>query len=218
MKIHNVKAVIFDMDGLMFDSENLGRMGWLNAGKKWGYPITDKEYSRVIGRTVRDAEAIFKQIFGEDFPYQELRRHRVEFEHRFYEEHGVPLKPGLPELLDFLEARSLPKAVATSAGRNAAIGKLTRTHLLKRFQAIVSGDEVERGKPAPDIFLLAAQKLNIPAPQCMVLEDSQAGIRGAHAAGMIPVMVPDLIQPSEEIRQMTRGIVTSLYEIPVILA
>ena len=211
--LENVKAVIFDMDGLMVDSERLGRLGWFEAGQKWGYPITDKEYALVTGRTVRDAVGIFKGIFGDDFPFHELREHRVNYEHDYYKKNGIPLKPGLLELLDFLEANNIPKIVATSAARKSAIDKLTMGNLISRFEEICTSDQIENGKPAPDIFLLAAKRLNIPPQNCIVLEDSEAGVKGAKAAGAVPIMVPDLKPPSEEAQQNAFRIVKSLHEV-----
>lgn len=211
--IKNVKAVIFDMDGLMVDSERLGRLGWLEAGQKWGYPLTDKEYALVTGRTVRDAVDIFKGIFGDDFPFYEMRDHRVKYEHEYYSKNGIPLKPGLLELLDFLEANKIPKIVATSAGRKAAIDKLTLGNIIGRFQEVCTSDQIENGKPAPDIFLLAAERLQIPPQNCIVLEDSEAGVKGAKAAGAIPIMVPDLKPPSEEAKENAFRIVKTLHDV-----
>lgn len=213
MKVKQISAVIFDMDGLMFDSERVGRAAWRQAGEEFGYTIGDEHYQQVSGRTVADATEVFRGIFGEDFPFQEIRRRRVQIARDYFEQHGVPIKPGLLELLDYLDARALPRAVATSTDYAPAMEKLTRTALAKRMHAIVTGDQVARGKPAPDIFFAAAKQLNADPPCCLVLEDSEAGIRAAHSAGMIPVMVPDLKQPSEEVRRLAVLVAASLDEV-----
>lgn len=213
MKVKPISAVIFDMDGLMFDSERVGRAAWRQAGEEFGYNIGDEHYQQVSGRTVADATEVFRGIFGEDFPFQEIRRRRVQIARDYFEQHGVPIKPGLLELLDYLDARALPRAVATSTDYAPAMEKLTRTALAKRMHAIVTGDRVARGKPAPDIFFAAAKQLNADPPRCLVLEDSEAGIRAAHSAGMIPVMVPDLKQPSEEVRRLAVLVAASLDEV-----
>lgn len=216
--IEKIKAVIFDMDGLMVDSERLGHEGWQKAGKEFGYTISDAAYFQVTGRTIRDAEIVFKKIFGDDFPFWEIRDQRVKMEYQYYDEFGIPLKPGLLELLTLLESKSIPKAVATSSGHKAADFKLVTANLKERFNAVVSGDQVENGKPAPDIFLRAANLLNISPGDCLVLEDSEAGVKSAHAAGMTPIMVPDLKPPSKEIRQIAFHVADSLHDVRELLA
>jgi HAD superfamily hydrolase (TIGR01509 family) len=115
-------------------------------------------------------------------------------------------------LVDFLKEKSISFAVATSTARKLTIPKLQLTNLLSTFNIIIAGDEIENGKPAPDIFLAAARALNVAAEKCVVLEDSSYGIRAAHAAKMIPIMVPDLAQPTDEIRALTHAVVPSLHE------
>ena len=131
---------------------------------------------------------------------------------------GIALKPGLLDLLEWLEAEGIPKAVATSTRRDRALAKLELTSLAPRFVALVGGDEVARGKPAPDIFLAAAQRLGEPAPRCLVLEDSEPGVRAALAAGMTPIMVPDLHAPSADLAALTPLVLASLAEVAAHLA
>jgi HAD superfamily hydrolase (TIGR01509 family) len=217
MSNRKIEAVIFDMDGLMFDSERIGRDAWIQAGKEYGYHISEEQYALLLGRTVPDAAKIFLGIFGENFPFYEIRGRRLQTAKEYYQHHGVPLKAGLPELLDWLEENAIPKAVATSTDYQPAMEKLTKTNILRRMNAVITGDQIERGKPAPDIFLTAAEKLKVSPPACLVLEDSEAGVQAAHAAGMISVMVPDLKPPSEEIRKLAHRIVSSLYEVRELL-
>jgi HAD superfamily hydrolase (TIGR01509 family) len=218
MSNKKIKAVIFDMDGLMFDSERIGRDAWIQAGKEFGYEISEEQYALLLGHTVSDAAQIFLGIFGDNFPFYKIRAHRLQSAKEYYIQYGVPLKPGLPELLDWLEENDIPKAVATSTDHSPAMEKLTQTGIVERMNAVITGDQIKNGKPAPDIFLAAAEIMAASPPNCMVLEDSEAGIRAAHAAGMVPVMVPDLKPPSEEVRRLAHRIVSSLNEVRELLA
>ena len=123
---------------------------------------------------------------------------------------GISLKPGLDDILDLLDERGVAAAVATSTRRERARAKLDRVGLLHRFAALVGGDDVARGKPAPDIFLAAAERLGVAAGDCIVLEDSEPGIIAAAAAGMTPVMVPDLHPPSAELLLLEPLVLASL--------
>ncbi|MBV8470365.1 MAG: HAD family hydrolase, partial [Burkholderiaceae bacterium] len=126
---------------------------------------------------------------------------------------GLVVKPGLRELLDWLDAHAIPRAVATSTRRSRALAKLERAGLWPRIQALVGGDEIARGKPAPDIFLRAAELLGVSTPSCIVLEDSEPGITAALAAGMTPIMVPDLHAPSPSLLARNVLVLSSLHEV-----
>jgi len=209
-------AIIFDMDGLMLDSERIAQQAWQQAGAAQGYEIPTEVYLQAVGRTKQDTEATFKQALGQDFPFETLYDHKQQLVDQIIAQ-GIPTKPGLFELLDLIDQWGLQKAVATSTARPIATKKLSSSGLLGRFETIVCGDEIPNGKPAPDIFLTAAGLLNVPPAQCMVLEDSEAGIQAAHAAGMKPVMVPDLKQPSAEVAALAYSVSSSLLAIPAIL-
>lgn len=211
-------AVIFDMDGLMFDTERIAQLAWRRAAAGLGYDFSDQFFRGVIGRTLPDVERFTRQAFGVDFPFGEIYRRKQEYVQRHVMEHGIPLKPGLFELLDNLERPpercSLSTAVASSSTCEIIARNLRMAGVPKeRFDVLVGGDEVENGKPAPDIFLLASRKLGIQADRCLVLEDSDAGIKAAHAAGMIPVMIPDLLPPSEETTALAYKILSSLHDV-----
>lgn len=218
MPLPKIEAVIFDMDGLMIDSERIAQQAWTEAAREWGYPFEPAHYLHVTGITVRDAEKKFKEIFGADFPFYEIRARRSELVEASFQEHGIPLKPGLLALLEALKSRAIPRAVATSAGHKYAIDKLTRAGLLDWFDTLVGGDQITHGKPHPEIFLSAAAKLGADPARCLVLEDSEAGIRAAHAAGMIPVMVPDRKAPSAEVRRLAWQVVETLDEVREMIA
>lgn len=210
MTAAGVQAVIFDMDGLMLDSQRMATDAWTRAVAGVGFRLTEELNLQLIGRNARDSDAIMRAALGADFPVDATRHTARQLFSDLTQERGIPVKPGLGALLDFLEARAVQTAVATSTPRAACVRHLQRAHLLQRFAVLVCGDEVATGKPDPDIFLTAARLLGARPEACVVLEDSFAGIRAAHAAGMIPIMVPDLLPPDEDIRALAYRVVPTL--------
>jgi HAD superfamily hydrolase (TIGR01509 family) len=207
-----LSAVIFDMDGLMLDTEPLARTAWRQVLAEAGYTLSDELYLQVLGRTMEDTQAILRQAFGADLPAEDLAQRKRAHVWQHITRHGVAVKAGLVELLDWLKTQAIPHAVASSAGRPDVMLKLSRAGLVDHFDAVLTGDQVTAGKPAPDIFLAAARQLSISAAGCAVLEDADAGIRAAHAAGMLPLMVPDLKPPSPESLTLAHRIFPSLRE------
>ena len=210
----NPRGVIFDMDGLLLDSEPLYRVTWQTAAADLGFPIDDVLYERFVGRGNVEAEQILREHFGDVFPLDEFHKRWS----RDFDEHVATIarKPGAMELLDLLEQRGIPKALATSSPRVLALRCLG--DLASRFNALAFGDEVAHSKPAPDLFLLAANRLGIKPANCLVLEDSEAGVRAARAAKMDVIMVPDLVPPSEEIASMATRVCATLHEVVANLA
>jgi HAD superfamily hydrolase (TIGR01509 family) len=155
-------------------------------------------------------EPIFKNAFGPDFPLEQANEKRLRYMYEHFDKFGVTFKAGLGELLDFLESRRIRKAVATSSCRESAMKKLAAGGLIDRFQIIITGDDVRSGKPAPDIFLAAAEKLNAPVGRCLVFEDSENGVYAAHRAGIPVIMIPDVKQPTKEAASLAFKIFPSL--------
>lgn len=212
-----IHAVIFDMDGLMLDTERLARIAWDRAMADWGYTIPDEVYHQLIGRTVPDVGRILRDKVAAELPFEEIAQRKQEYLDREIAQHGIPVKPGLFQLLDWLDRVHLKKAVASSTFRELAMQKLRHAGLQDRFDTIVGGDEIRQGKPAPDIFLAAARRLDTPADRCVVLEDSEPGVQAANAAGMISVMVPDGRPPSSEAAARAYRVLPSLAEVQVLL-
>lgn len=206
------QAVIFDMDGLMLDTERLSYDAFLRAFDEMGYTLPHEDYLTLIGRNRPDTEKLLAEMYGPHFPvqaiYQRTHAHYV----AAIAKH-VPVKAGLRPLLDWLTENNIPIAVASSTERSGVEYKLRQANLRHYFPVIVGGDEVSQGKPKPDIFLAAAQRINIAPDHCIVLEDSEPGIRAAHAANMIPIMIPDLKPASAEIAVLTHRIFNSLNEV-----
>jgi HAD superfamily hydrolase (TIGR01509 family) len=211
-------AVIFDMDGLMPDTEPLAARAWTDAAAILGVVFDHNVTPQLIGRNSSDCVALIRSHHGDDFPVDAV----MQAWHGAYDaivaREGIALKNGLLELLAWLDKARIPAAVATSTRRARAEAKLEHTALAERFAALVGGDEVARGKPAPDIFVAAAARLGIAAADCLVLEDSEPGIRGALAAGMAPILVPDLDAPSRALLALGPLVLPSLVDVRLHLA
>lgn len=205
-------AAIFDVDGLLLDSERPLLDTWVEAARQLGHPFEPALLSRVLGRPGAEGVALFRAALGPDYPYDAVKARARELMADVHAR-GFDVKPGARELLARLEQARVPCAVASSTRRKPLEERLARADLQRYFAAFVGGDEVQNGKPAPDIFLLAAQRLSIVAERCVVFEDSEHGARGALAATMQVVIVPDLAQPSAEARASSCAVIASLTEV-----
>lgn len=208
-----IKAVIFDMDGLMFDSERLVCENWTELLKERNMEFSLDFFKSLLGLRIEDSEKKFKEKYGEDFDYQGFR---VIARKRYFEKvsaEGVPIKKGLFELLDFLKANGIKAAVATSTSEASASRSLEIAGVSKYFDAFIFGDNVKNGKPHPEIYLTAAEKLVVNPQECIALEDSFNGIRSAYNAGMTAIMIPDMLLPDDEIRQKSSYVLSDLSEV-----
>ena len=205
-----VQAVIFDMDGVIFDSERLVIECWEAIAAKHNIPDIVEICMRVQGNNREESGRRFRAKYGSDFPYEAYKKEVSALFRHLYGGGRLPLKPGVVEILTELKRKRLPLALASSTRTDIVKLELDEVHLLPYFDAVLGGDMAPRSKPEPDIFLAAAAALNATPENCYVLEDSYNGIRAAHRAGMHPIMVPDMQQPTEEIRGLAEVIVENL--------
>lgn len=208
-----IEAVLFDMDGLMFDTERMYQKAWLQAGRQMGAPMEPEIVDRLRGRNREGCARVCREVFGEDFDFDAMRTACRALMARWIEEDGLPVKPGLYELLAELERRGIPAVLATSTTRDSAWGHLQRAKVDRYFLGAVCGDEVSHSKPDPEVFLKAAALAGKDPARCMVLEDSPAGVRAGAAAGCFTVMVPDLTAPDEELKKLADEILPGLRDV-----
>jgi HAD superfamily hydrolase (TIGR01509 family) len=193
------RAVIFDMDGLMLDTERPALSLWIKAAGKLGWDLPEAVVFRTIGRDEESSRQIIVDCCGPGFPYREARDLMQKLIVELADAEGISHRPGLLVLLDHLARLELPLGVATSTAGEIARWKLEKAGILQRFSALAYGDEVKRGKPAPDIFLLTAERLGQAPQDCIGFEDSPAGLAGLHVAGIPSVFIKDLLEPPKEI-------------------
>jgi HAD superfamily hydrolase (TIGR01509 family) len=209
-----VHAVVFDMDGLLVDTEALYRDALLRQADSIGVHLPDGVFLQMIGTT--DSGRILRGHFGPDFDVENFDKGWMAQFHAAAEA-GVALKTGVVELLDFLEAERIPCAVCTSSPRSEVDGNLGPHGIRNRFHAVVARGDYARSKPFPDPFLKAAEVLGVDPAHCLALEDSHNGIRAAHAAGMMTVMVPDLLEPTEEMHALCVRVIKSLHDVGALI-
>jgi HAD superfamily hydrolase (TIGR01509 family) len=211
-----VKAVIFDMDGLLFDSESVYRDAMFATAADMGVELPDHLFRRLVGVPWAGNVVMMIEHYGPDFDHEAFR---VEATRRFHvvADAEICLKAGVIEILDQLDAQALPRAVCTSSLHATVQHHLGQHGLLARFDALVAQGDYSRGKPAPDPFLTAAERLGVDPVDCLALEDSHNGVRAAHAAGMMTIMVPDLLDPTEEMQSLCVRIAHDLHEVRALL-
>ncbi len=207
-----VEGVVFDMDGLLLDTEIVYRAAMIEAGQVFGIGFTGEIYAAMVGKTTPECGVMLRELFGETFPVQSYFE-RVWADVEDLLEAETRLKAGVIEILDFLDDRGLPRGIATSNGKPAVERYLGRFNLLPRFNAVVAHHDVTRHKPHPDPYLEAARRIGVDPLACLALEDSHPGVRAAHAAGMMTVMVPDILDPNEEMHEKCVHIADSLHHV-----
>ncbi|MEE0913298.1 MAG: HAD family phosphatase [Ruminococcus sp.] len=197
-----IKGAVFDMDGLMFDSERLVYENWQKIMDEEGYDYNLDIFKKTIGLRTDEAEQYYISLYGENFDYAPLKQRSRELFFSRIATEGVPIKKGLFELLDFLKENNIKIALATSTSTDSATKMIKTAGVYDYFDALVCGDDVTNGKPHPEVFLKAAEKLGLKPVDCIAYEDSINGIKSAHSAEMTTVMVPDYLQPTDEIKPM----------------
>jgi len=208
----NIHAVVLDMDGLMLDTEGMSYLGWVRTFAEWGLPFGKDRFLGLVGLNVADARRKMLGWYGPDFPFDAVYARKMIHVDDIIAREGISQKPGLLEFLAAVDSLGLSKAVATSTARERAMYKLKKAVLEGRLDAMACGDEISQGKPAPDIFLLAARLLHLPPEECLALEDSDAGVMAAQSAGMRVVVIPDVKPPSLEARAAAWKVLPDLYE------
>ena len=212
------KAALFDMDGLLFDSERIGLIEMIAAGREQGIDMEEEPVRATIGKTIEAA----KQVYMEWYPALDYDALRISFTNRMQQlaaTGNMPLKEGVRELLEVLKAHKIPMAVASSSEESTIRSYLENAGILHYFDALVSGVDMPHSKPAPDIFLAAADKLHVDPRDCLVLEDSYNGVKAGRAAHCTVCMVPDILPYYDELSPFVDHLLPSLrHVIPLFTA
>ena len=208
-----IDTVIFDMDGVIFDSEILVLQCWQEVAERHGIENVDVACHECLGTNSVVSKGIFLKHYGENFPYDEYKQEMAEVFFSRAAGGKLAKKPGVEELLRYLREDGFKVGLASSTREALVRKELSEGGLIEYFDQIIGGDKVKRSKPEPDIFLEACRRLGAEPERCYVIEDSYNGIRAAHAAGMHPIMVPDLMEPTEEMYTLAEEILESLDEV-----
>ena len=207
------QAVVFDMDGVIFDTERLVIEFWKEVAKKHNIPNIEHTCIQCLGTNRVRTREIFLENYGADFPFDPYCAEVTELFNTHYKGVPLPTKPGIRELLSYLQEQDIKVGLASSTAQHLVRDEIGTAGLLPYFQTLVCGDMVEHSKPAPDIFLKACEILNADPTKSIAIEDSFNGIRSAHCAGMTPIMVPDQVQPTDEIRALAFHVMPSLLDV-----
>ena len=207
------QAVVFDMDGVIFDTERLVIEFWKEVAKRHNIPNVEHTCIQCLGTNRVRTREIFLENYGADFPFDPYRAEVTELFNTHYNGVPLPTKPGVRELLSYLQEQDIKVGLASSTAQHLVRDEIGTAGLLPYFQTLVCGDMVEHSKPAPDIFLKACEILNADPTKSIAIEDSFNGIRSAHCAGMTPIMVPDQVQPTDEIRALAFHVMPSLLDV-----
>lgn len=192
------KAVLFDMDGLVIDTEKHYQKAWIQAANELGFKMTANEHLYLRSCSKKYAEPLMQKFFGPDFDYDKVRNRRKEIMEEDLQKFDIEKKPYVDEILDFLKENRIKRALVTATREEKAREYLKKTKLEDKFDKIICTDMVKNGKPDPDIYLFACKKINEKPIDCLALEDSPNGVRSANSAGIDVIMVPDLSEPDEE--------------------
>ncbi len=205
-----IKGAVFDMDGLMIDTEKLYVRFWIQSAADFGYDMKEEHVYAIRSLARKYSIPKLKGFFGEDFPSEDVRAHRTELMNAYIAENGIEVKSGLFELLGYLKRTDRRIAVATATPRERTEMYLKIICAADYFDAVICGDMVTNGKPDPEIYLTAAHELGLPPQQCAAFEDSPNGIKSAHSAGCMAIMIPDLTPPDDEVEPLLSAVYNDL--------
>lgn len=207
------KGIILDMDGTMFDTEKISVEAMQKIAEQYGAAVSYDFALEFLGLPSEIVKKRFLEKFGSDFDFDNYRNDKIAYQNAIISDKGVPFKPGLVELLKFAKEAGVPCVVATSTSKERAMNLISKANLNEFFEAFVCGEDVEKGKPNPDIFLIAAEKIGVKPDECFVVEDSRNGILAASKTGAKAFLVPDLIIPDEEMLNAADVVCADLFEV-----
>lgn len=207
------RAVIFDMDGVIFDSERLVLECWKEIAKRENIKDMEEVFRRCIGTNKQKTKEILLEHYGQEFDYDTFRKEASNLFHSRYGDGRLPMKIGVKELLSYLKEQGVRIGLASSTRYEVVHQELKDAGILPYFESLTCGDMVKQSKPEPEIFLKACESLSVDAKEAIAIEDSFNGIRSAYRAGMFPIMVPDMIPPNEEMKQLAGKIFNNLVEV-----
>lgn len=210
---NNKEAVIFDMDGVIFDSETLVFHCWNVVAEKYGINNVEEACRECLGINAAETKERFLKHYGADFPYDEYKREMSELFHKTAADGGLEVKQGVRELLSFLKEHHYKIALASSTRKAVVESQLTAAGLIDYFDEIICGDMVKNSKPEPEIYLTAAERIKVSPDKSYAIEDSYNGIRSAYSAGMDVIMVPDMLPANEEMEKICCNILDSLFQV-----
>lgn len=208
-----IKAVIFDMDGLMIDSERVTFEGYQHVLAKENLTMSEEKYKTLLGKPVKAVHDLFKEDYGPQYDVDQIIKDVHAYIAKRFETEGVPLKPGLVELLKYLKENNYKTIIATSSHRNRVDLIVKQAQIDQYFDDSICGDEVTKGKPNPEVFLKACQKLQVSPQDALVLEDSESGINAAYNADIKVIGIPDMKYPEEKYVKMTYKIMDNLFQV-----
>lgn len=212
-----LKLIIFDMDGLMYDTEPLGLECLIKAAKKYGYVIDEEFGLSSIGMNANDYRKMVKEKFGNNYPYEQISQESRKTRMSYLKEHGITIKPGLKELIDYLKVRGIKIALASSSSRETINEYNQLAGLTRVFDYIIAGDMVEHSKPDPEIFLKVLEHFNVTNDEAIVLEDSKNGIMASYRANIAVICIPDLVKHGPEISKLTYATLQNLHEVKALI-
>lgn len=213
MLVNSNMAVIFDMDGTIFDSERLVLDCWERIGEKYGFQGIREVFIKCIGTNKVRTKEIVYEAYGDSFPYDEFSKESSVLFHEIVDREGLPVKKGTREILDFLRENHIPLGVASSTRVAVVTEELKQAGLYGFFQVVMGGDQLQNSKPAPDIYLMTCERMGVAPSVAYAIEDSYNGIRSAYSAGMKPIMVPDILPATDEMRTMSVAVLEDLLQV-----
>lgn len=213
----NIEGVVFDMDGLLLDTEQIVKRTWTDVGTAMGYPDMGEQIYHTLGFNRPRRKAYFESVYGPDWPDEEIVRRTVIRFNEIVESEGIPVKKGARELLAFLKEKGIKIGLATSTSEEHAKQELDEAGIWDYFDGRIFGSMVTKSKPDPEIYLKACAAIGVEPAHALALEDAPSGVEAAYRAGLRVIMIPDMVQPNDEVRKMTWDVQESLLDIIKIL-